>query len=105
MFLWLFRFVRLSCSGQQSIALENAALRLQRRAFQRARKRPVLTTSDRLFWCALAKMWGGWRDALMIVQPKTVLRGNANAFVDSGLACHRRNGVEDGPVSRQKYGG
>jgi putative transposase len=44
------------------------------------RKRPVLTTSDRMFWCALAKMWGGWRDALMIVQPETVLRWQRERF-------------------------
>jgi transposase InsO family protein len=80
MLLFLFRFLRLLCSGQQSIVIENAALRLQLRAFQRTRKRPVLTTSDRLFWCALAKMWGGWRDALMIVQPETVLRWQRERF-------------------------
>jgi putative transposase len=80
MLLFLFRFVRLLCSGQQSIVIENAALRLQLRAFQRTRKRPVLTTSDRVFWCALAKLWGGWRDALMIVQPETVLRWQRKRF-------------------------
>jgi putative transposase len=80
MLLFLFRFFRLLCSGQQSIAIENAALRLQLRAFQRTRKRPVLTTSDRLFWCALARLWGGWRDALMIVQPETVLRWQRERF-------------------------
>jgi hypothetical protein len=37
----LFRFVRLLCSGHQSIVIENAALRLQLRAFQRTRRRPV----------------------------------------------------------------
>lgn len=80
MLLCLFRFVRLLCSGQQSIAIENAALRLQLRAFQRTRRRPVLTTSDRLFWCALTKIWSGWREALMIVQPETVLRWQRERF-------------------------
>jgi putative transposase len=80
MLLFVFRFVRFLFSGQQSIAIENAALRVQLRAFQRMRKRPVLTTSDRLFWCALAKLWGGWRDALMIVQPETVIRWQRERF-------------------------
>src|SRR5947209_11580444 len=80
MLLFLFRFVRLLCSGQQSIVIENAALRLQLRAFRRTRKRPVLTTSDRLFWCALARLWGAWRDALMIVQPEAVLRWQRERF-------------------------
>jgi hypothetical protein len=69
--LCLFPLVRLLCSGQQSIAIENAALRLQLRAVQRTRRRPVLTTSDRLFWGALARIWSDWREALMIVQPET----------------------------------
>ena len=68
------------CSGHQAIALENASLRLQLRAFQRTRKRPVLTAPDRLFWCALAKFWSGWRDALIIVQPETVLRWQRERF-------------------------
>src|SRR6266699_3787356 len=72
--LCLFRFVRLLCSGHQSMVIENAALRLQLRAFLRTRRRPVLTASDRLFWCALAKLWSGWRGALMFVQPETVVR-------------------------------
>jgi len=42
-FLFLFRFFRLLMSGHQAVALENAALRLQLAAFQRKRKRPVLT--------------------------------------------------------------
>jgi hypothetical protein len=84
MILCLFRFVRLLCSGHQSIVIENAALRLQLRAFQRTRRRPVLTASDRLFWCALAKIWGGWRGALMFVQPETVVRWQRERFVWGG---------------------
>ncbi len=68
MLLCVFRFVRLLWSGHQSIAIENAALRLQLRALRRTRKRPMLTMSDRLFWSALAMLWSGWRDALVIVQ-------------------------------------
>jgi putative transposase len=78
--LCVFRFVRLLWSGHQSIAIENAALRLQLRAFQRTRKRPMLTMSDRLFWSALARLWSGWRDALVIVQPETVVRWQHERF-------------------------
>src|SRR5947209_14063816 len=62
------------------MVIENAALRLQLRAFQRTRRRPVLTASDRLFWCALAKVWSGWRGALMFVQPETVTRWQRERF-------------------------
>ena len=78
--LRLFQFFRLLWSSHESIAIENAALRLQLRAYRRTRKRPVLTTSDRLFWCALAKVWPGWRDALLFVQPETVVRWQRERF-------------------------
>ena len=55
--------------------MENAALRLQLAAFQRKRKRPVLTSFDRLFWVGLSLIWNGWRAALAYVQPDTVVRG------------------------------
>jgi hypothetical protein len=46
--LFVFRFVRLLLSGHQAVAIENAALRMQIAAFQRKRKRPLLTTLDRV---------------------------------------------------------
>src|SRR5260370_35075237 len=72
--LCVFRFVRLLMSGHQTVALENTALRLQLAAFQRKRKRPVLTAFDRMFWIALRQWWSGWRSPLMYVQPDTVTR-------------------------------
>jgi hypothetical protein len=48
--LFVFRFVRLVLSGHQAVAIENAALRMQIAAFQRKRKRPLLTTLDQVFW-------------------------------------------------------
>ena len=52
LFLLLFRFLRLLLSGHQAVVLENAALRMQIAAFQRKRKRPLLSTLDRVFWIA-----------------------------------------------------
>ena len=56
LFLSVFRFVRLLLSGHQAIAVENAALRIQIAAFQRKRKRPLLTTLDRVFWISLRSL-------------------------------------------------
>jgi hypothetical protein len=56
-FLSVFRLVRFVMSGDAAIAIENAALRLQLAAFQRKRKRPVLTSFDRLFWVGLSLVW------------------------------------------------
>jgi len=55
--LFVFRFVRLLLSGHQVVAIENAALRMQIAAFQRKRKRPLLTTLDRVFWITLRTLW------------------------------------------------
>ena len=53
LFLFAFRVVRLLLSGHQAVAIENVALRMQIAAFRRERKRPLLTTLDRLFWVSL----------------------------------------------------
>src|SRR5262249_20405852 len=53
--LSVIRFIRLLLSGHQAIAIENAALRRQLVAFQRKRKRPVLTTFDRVSGKAMAR--------------------------------------------------
>jgi putative transposase len=78
--LFLFRFARLLFSGHAAIAVENAALRLQLAAFQRKRKRPVLTSFDRLFWGGLSLLWTGWRVPLIYVQADTVVRWQRERF-------------------------
>src|SRR5947207_14350990 len=78
--LSVIRFVRLLLSGHQAIAIENAALRLQLAAFQRKRKRPVLTSFDRLFWVGLSLIWNRWRAALVYVQSDTVVRCQRERF-------------------------
>jgi hypothetical protein len=49
-------------------------------AFQRKRKRPLLTTLDRLFWVSLRSVWSDWRHALLYVQPDTVVRWQRERF-------------------------
>ena len=80
LFLFVFRFVRLLVSGHQAIAIENAALRIQIAAFQRKRKRPLLTTLDRLFWISLRSVWSDWRRPLLYVQPDSVVRWQRERF-------------------------
>ncbi len=80
LFLFAFRFVRLLFSGHQAIAIENAALRMQIAAFQGKRKRPLLTTLDRLFWVSLRSVWSDWRRPLLYVQPDTVVRWQRERF-------------------------
>jgi putative transposase len=80
LFLFVFRFVRLLLSGHQAVAIENAALRMQIAAFQRQRKRPLLTTFDRVFWITLRSVWSDWRHPLIYVQADTVVRWQRERF-------------------------
>ena len=80
LFLSLFRFVRLLLGGHQAIVIENAALRMQLAAFQRKRKRPLLTTLDRVFWITLRSLWSDWRHPLIYVQADTVVRWHRERF-------------------------
>ena len=60
----------------------NAALRHQLAVLQRqARGRPRLRPVDRLFWAWLSRLWPGWRHALVIVKPDTVLRWGVGARI------------------------
>ena len=42
--------------------------------------RPKVRGRDRLFWVALSRVWPGWRQALVIVSPDTVLRWQRRRF-------------------------
>src|SRR3954462_11030717 len=96
--LFVFRFVRLLLSGHQAVAIENAALRMQIAAFQRKRKRPLLTTLDRVFWVTLRSVWSDWRHPLLYVQADTVVVGSVNGPANAGRGCTTRSaGVEVAP--------
>ena len=66
--------------GRASAATEILALRQQLAVLGRQSKRPRLQDRDRLFWIALKRFWPGWRNALLIVQPDTVVRWHRAGF-------------------------
>ena len=70
----VLRAVGLMCRGHHTVALENLALRQQLVALRRTVKRPHIRATDRFFWIVLANAWRDWRDALVFVQPDTVVR-------------------------------
>ena len=70
----VLRSLALICRGHRAVALENVALRQQLAVFRRTVKRPPLRRRDRLFWMLLANAWRGWRTALVVVHPDTVVR-------------------------------
>ena len=87
----MFRFVRLLLSGHQAIAIENAALRMQIAAFQRKRKRPLLTTLDRLFRISLRSVWSDWRVHYFMSSQTPSFVGSANGSANSRLGSLSRS--------------
>lgn len=77
---WLFLFVSGCLRSHANLAAENVALRQQLAVLRRSVKRPKLTRSDRLFWTVLQRIWPGWRGALLLVKPDTVLRWHRSGF-------------------------
>jgi len=81
-FAALFAFLGASLRSRTSMQLEILALRHQLAVCQRSLKRPRLKPADRLLWSWLARLWPGWRDALVIVQPRTVIAWQRRRFRD-----------------------
>src|SRR5438552_2100471 len=78
--LHLLRLCPFLCGGHRQLALENLALRQQLAVYRRTVARPRLRRGDRLFWVALSRLWRGWKQALVIVAPDTVLRWQRRRF-------------------------
>jgi putative transposase len=67
--------------SRAALAFEKLALRHQIGVLQRsARKRPQLTSEDRLLWICLSRLWRNWRSALAIVKPETVIAWHRAGF-------------------------
>jgi len=43
-------------------------------------KRPKIRMRDRIFWVLLFRIWRGWKDALIVVKPATVIRWHRKGF-------------------------
>ena len=64
-----------------SLQLENVALRHQLNVLRRSQRgRAQLNRADRVFWVWLSKIWSGWRSALVIVKPETVVAWHRKGF-------------------------
>jgi putative transposase len=72
--------VSVAFKSRAALQLENLALRHQLGVLQRSVKRPKLTPADRLLWAWLCAVWSGWRSALIIVKPNTVIAWHRRSF-------------------------
>ena len=66
------------CRSEQ--ALVELALRQQLATYSQRGPKPRIIPVDRAFWVSLSQIWSGWKDALVIVQPDTVVRWHRKGF-------------------------
>jgi transposase InsO family protein len=72
--------LRLLLLPRSQLVLENLALRQQLAVLRRSIRRPRLRPCDRVFWVWLSRCWAGWKDALTIVTPATVVGWHRQGF-------------------------
>ena len=86
---------------RRDLALENLALRQQLAVLKQSQRRLKIKQQDRVFWIWLSRTWTGWRAALIIVKPTTVIGWHRRGFklYWTKLSQHRRGGRP--AVSRQ----
>ena len=76
----LFALLVRSVRSRRHLLLENLALRQQLAVLARRRPQPRFSAQDKLFWIVLCRLWPGWRKALILVQPDSVVRWHRSGF-------------------------
>ena len=81
LFFSLLRTLRSYFQTRAALHLEILALRHQINVLRRSQRGRVrLTEVDRLLWAWLLPLWSGWRSALIIVKPETVIAWHRRGF-------------------------
>ena len=88
-------------ADRAALHTEILALRQQVAVLKRKRPRPLLRKTDRVFWVILSCLWPGWRHALVIVRPETVIGWHRKAFRLFWTWKSRRGKPGRPPVSRE----
>jgi hypothetical protein len=85
--------LRTSVRSRVALQLEVLALRHQLQVLQRTRPRRLrLTSVDRWLWMRLSGIWTGWRTALVMVKPETVIAWQRRGFQRWAWKSRRRMG-------------
>ena len=88
-------------ADRAALHTEILALRQQVSVLKRKRPRPSLRKADRVFWVILSCLWPGWRHALVIVRPETVIGWHRKGFRLFWTWKSRRGKPGRPPVSRE----
>jgi len=75
-----FGLLARSVCSRHSLLLENLALRQQLAVLKTRHPQPRFKAPDKLFWLLLSRLWPGWKQALILVQPETVVRWHRAGF-------------------------
>ena len=79
--LFLFAFLRSWFHSRFRLHAEIVVLRHQIIVLRRGQRGRIrLRGSDRFLWVCLSRWWSGWRSALAIVKPETVISWHRKAF-------------------------
>ena len=80
--LTLFNSLLFGLRGRTAMQAEIIALRHQLTVMQRTQKpkRLLLNPGYRRLWVWLSRVWSGWRSALIIVKPETVIGWHRQGF-------------------------
>ena len=78
----LLSSIRQGVRSRAALQADILALRHQLPVLQRANRdrRLRLSVADRLLWLWLSRLWRGWRSALIIVKPETVIAWHRRGF-------------------------
>jgi transposase InsO family protein len=79
--------------SRSSLLLENLVLRQQLSVFKRKHPRPHIASVDQVFWVLVRRFWSGWKQALIIVTPDTVVRWHRAGFAVYWRAISRTRRV------------
>ena len=83
----LIAAIRGLLNSRQDLVLENLALRHQ---LAMCGRRARVHGADRLLWVALFRRWTGWRSALVVLKPDTVVTGSGRG---SGSAAQMEHEI------------
>jgi transposase InsO family protein len=80
-FLLLFlRCLFAGCQSRSGLVLENLALRHQLAVLKRQARKPKLGSADRLLWVGMRRLWPEWPQALLLLQPQTIIAWHRLGF-------------------------
>jgi len=66
--------------ARRTLLLENLVLRQQLAVLKRKHPRPRLRTFDKIFRVLARRFWSGWKHALIVVSPETVVGWHRTGF-------------------------